>query len=383
MSLHRLALAAALGLAALPLLTAAAVEKIDVFVAGQDSYNTYRIPAIVRAKSGALLAFCEGRKSGGGDAGDIDIVLKRSVDGGRTWSGQQVLWNDGTNTCGNPCPVVDDSTGTVWLVLTHNVGSEAESAIIRKETKGTRTVWVTHSDDHGVTWVPPVEITRTTKDPAWGLYATGPGIGIQIQHGPQAGRLVIPCDHSYDDPKGNVAKGPYEFGSHTIYSDDHGKSWQLGGLIRPKVNECQVVESGDGRGTIIMNMRSYFGHNRRTQATSSDGGITWSGPADVADLIEPVCQASIIQHVSGLLLFSNPPAKTRINLTVKTSADDGKSWRELVQLHQGPSSYSSLVSLSAAEAGCLYECGEKRATEKITFARFALTEPSAPAGKNP
>ena len=135
MSLHRLALAAALGLAALPLLTAAAVEKIDVFVAGQDSYNTYRIPAIVRAKSGALLAFCEGRKSGGGDAGDIDIVLKRSVDGGRTWSGQQVLWNDGTNTCGNPCPVVDDSTGTVWLVLTHNVGSEAESAIIRKETK--------------------------------------------------------------------------------------------------------------------------------------------------------------------------------------------------------------------------------------------------------
>src|SRR5687768_3537968 len=94
---------------------APAVEQVDVYTSGQDGYHTYRIPAIIRAVNGTLLAFAEGRKSGGGDAGDIDLLLKRSTDNGRTWSQIQVVWDDGTNTCGNPCPVVDASTGTVWL----------------------------------------------------------------------------------------------------------------------------------------------------------------------------------------------------------------------------------------------------------------------------
>jgi sialidase-1 len=353
----------------------AAVEQTDVFAAGRDGYHTYRIPAIVRARNGDLLAFCEGRKSGAGDAGDIDLLLKRSSDGGRTWGPLQVLWDDGANTCGNPCPVLDATTGTLWLLLTHNIGTEKEDAIIRKETKGTRTVWVTNSRDNGATWARPVEITRSTKDPSWGWYATGPGVGIQIQHGPHAGRLVIPCDHSYDDPQGRVRNGPYEYGAHAIYSDDHGATWKLGGVIRPKSNECQVVESFDGKGTLIMNLRSYFGRNRRTQALSADGGVTWTAPVDVPDLIEPVCQASIVRVTAARLhLFSNPASTRRERMTVKASADDGRTWpRELV-LHAGPAAYSNLIVLDASMIGCLYERGEKSAREVITFARFSLAD---------
>ena len=348
-----------------------AVEQTDVFVSGQDGYHTYRIPAVIRAANGNLLAFAEGRKAAGGDAGDIDILFKRSTDAGRTWSAQQVVWDDADNTCGNPCPVLDTATGTLWLLLTHNLGTDRERAIAARTAQGTRTVWVANSKDHGATWTKPVQITSTTKDPSWTWYATGPGVGIQIKHGPHAGRLVIPCDHNYDDP----VEKKHLSGSHTIYSDDHGQSWKLGGLIRSKVNECQVAELFDGRGTLLMDMRSNQGRNLRAQSTSTDGGVTWTAPGDAAPLVEPVCQASLIRHEPNLLLFSNPAAKTRIRLTVRASADDGRTWRDVTILHAGPSAYSSLVSLDATTAGCLYERGEKKPYEKITFARVPLDAP--------
>lgn len=357
-----------LGLVLAPLLRA--VEQVDVFVSGQDSYHTYRIPAVLTAKNGALLAFCEGRKTGGGDSGDIDIVLKRSTDGGRTWGAQQVVWNDEANTCGNPCPVLDETTGTIFLLLTHNLGTDHEKQIAARTSKGTRTVWVCSSKDNGATWTKPSEITSTTKDASWTWYATGPGIGIQIKSGPHAGRLVIPCDHNYDDAA-DATK--HISGSHAIYSDDHGKTWQLGGTIRPRVNECQVAELFDGKGTLVMNMRSNTGRNLRAQSTSTDGGATWSAPEDAPALIEPVCQGSILRDdAAKLLLFSNPAAKMRVNLTVRASADDMKTWREVAVLHAGPAAYSSLVALNAQEAGCLYERGEKKPYEKITFARFPV-----------
>jgi sialidase-1 len=354
---------------------APAVEQVDVYTSGQEGYHTYRIPAVIRAVNGTLLAFAEGRKSGGGDAGDIDLLLKRSTDNGRTWSQTKVVWDDGTNTCGNPCPVVDASTGTIWLLLTHNLGTDRERDIDGGKSAGTRTVWLAHSKDHGATWTKPIEITSTTKDPAWRWYATGPGVGIQIQKGPHAGRLVVPCDHSYVE---GSESAPLGRGSHAIYSDDHGRTWTKGAAIRPKMNECQVVELFDGRGTLLMNMRSYFGRSRRAHSFSHDGGQTWTPPEDAPALVEPVCQASIIRHETtpgtrGFLLFSNPAdPKQRINLTVRASSDDGKTWRDVVVLHPGPSAYSNLVSLSPTEAGCLYERGDQRAYEKITFARFAV-----------
>lgn len=351
--------------------------RTTVWESGEGDYHTYRIPSVIRTMKGTLLAFCEGRKSGRGDAGNIDLLLKRSSDGGKTWSDEQVLWDDDGHTCGNPCPVVDETTGTVWLLLTHNLGTDHEADIIRKKSKSTRTVWVSHSTDDGETWTAPRNITATTKQSSWGWYATGPGVGIQIKHGPHKGRLVIPCDHSYDDPNGRLQGGGFEFGAHSIHSDDHGKTWKLGGTIRPKTNECQVVELNDGKGTLLMNMRSYFGRKRRTHAISRDGGATWSAPQDVPALIEPVCQGSIIRHrwkadgQPGVLLFSNPASeKGRVNMTVRASLDDGKSWPVARVLHAGPAAYSCLVSLPNGDVGCLYEAGEKHAYESIVFHRL-------------
>ncbi len=348
------------------------VGQTDVYVSSRDGYHTYRIPAILRAKNGDLLAFCEGRKTGGGDAGNIDLLLKRSADGGRTWGAQQLIWDDADNTCGNPCPVLDETTGTIFLFSTHNLGSDHEKDIIARTVRGSRTVWIMRSTDHGATWTKPVEITSTTKDPSWTWYATGPGIGIQIKHGPHAGRLVIPCDYNYDDPADPKKKALK--GSHAIFSDDHGKTWQLGGTITPAMNECQVAELFDDRGTLLMDMRSYLGRSVRAESISSDGGATWIAPVDAPVLIEPVCQASLLRaDAAKLLLFSNPAdPKKRVNLTVRASADNAKTWRDVAVLHAGPAAYSCLVELSATEAGCLYERGDKKPYEKITFARFPV-----------
>ncbi len=367
-------------------------RQTELFRSGEDGYNTYRIPAIVTTKDGTLLAFCEGRKDHGGDAGDIDILVKRSEDGGETWSAQQLIWDDGPNTCGNPCPVVDEETGDIFLLMTHNLGKDHESDIIKGTAESTRTVWVAKSSDDGRSWTKPRNITSTTKKKEWGWYATGPGVGVQIKHGPYKGRLVIPCDHSYDDPKGNVRGGPYEYGAHAIYSDDHGETWKLGEPIRPKVNECQVVELADGNGTLLMNMRSYFNRGFRTHATSFDGGITWTAPEDAPPLVEPVCQAAILRYSwpsagpdpnrrwsrkadrrgqKSVLLFLNPASTSkRHNMAIRASFDEGKTWPVIQTLYTGPSAYSSLGKLPDGTIVCLYEAGEKRPYERIIFQKL-------------
>jgi sialidase-1 len=355
-----------------PLLAVAALaaDQVDVFTSGEGGYHTYRIPAIVRAQDGSLLAFCEGRKKGGGDSGDIDLLLKRSGDQGRTWGPAQVVWDDAGNTCGNPCPVVDRESGTIWLLLTWNRGDDVERNIIARTSHDTRRIFVTHSQDQGRTWAQPVEITPAVKRPDWTWYATGPGAGIQIEHGAHRGRLVIPCDH--------IEGGSKRYYSHIIFSDDHGKTWQLGGRTpQDQVNECEVVELTGQR--LLLNMRNYDRTKQtRQQAISRDGGATWAGQRHVPELVEPICQASIRRLTwpeagrSGLLLFSNPASLKREKLTVYTSADEGSSWRPLLQLHGGPAAYSCLVALSATDAGCLYERGDKRAYERITFARFPV-----------
>ena len=101
-------------------LAAAELVQTDVFHAGQDGYHTYRIPALVVTQKGTLLAICEGRKTGRGDHGDLDMVLKRSTDGGRSWGPLELIYEEGGTakvTIGNPCPVVDRTTGMIWLLL--------------------------------------------------------------------------------------------------------------------------------------------------------------------------------------------------------------------------------------------------------------------------
>ena len=335
---------------------AAEFSQVEVFRSGQDGYHTYRIPALIVTKQGTLLAFCEGRHSGGGDSGDIDLLLKRSRDGGRTWSAAQLVADFGEDTLGNPAPVVDRKTGDIVLLMTRNPGKVTERQIVEGSGNGTRTVWLSRSTDEGVTWTPPVEITSTTKAPDWTWYATGPGNGIQLRDG----RLVVACDH--------IVAGSKAMHSHVIISDDGGRTWTLGGSASDRTNESAVVELQDH--SLMLNMRSYHGKNRRAVAISQDRGRTWSGLTIDEALIEPVCQASLISLGKGRLLFSNPADTKRVRMTVRLSRNDGQSWPVARLVHEGPAAYSSLASLKDGRIGLLYERGESRAYDMITFARF-------------
>jgi len=345
--------------------------KLKLFISGENGYHTYRIPSIIITQKGTLLAFCEGRKNGRGDSGDIDMLLRRSEDNGTTWSEQQVIWDDGQNVCGNPCPVVDQHTSTIWLLMTWNFGADKEAQIVNQESKDTRRVFVSHSTDDGKTWTPAKEITERTKLKNWTWYATGPGVGIQLQQGQFAGRMIIPCDHIEADSK--------KYFSHIIFSDDHGSTWQLGGRTpTDQVNECQVVELADGR--LMQNRRNYDRtKNNRAIAYSLDGGRSWSEIYFDATLVESICQASFLRYswptdsTKNIVLFSNPAStKERIKMTVRLSYDEGQTWSAAKILYQGPAAYSCLTVLPDGRVGCLYEAGLEHPYESIVFEKFSL-----------
>lgn len=341
------------------------LPRSDVFVAGKEGYHTFRIPSLLVSPSGNLLAFCEGRKIGRGDSGDIDLVMKRSTDGGATWGSLQVLFDDAGNTVGNPCPVIDRATKTIWMPLTWNHGKDVEKKIMAGTGIDTRRVWMSHSTNDGHTWTKPIDVTATTKQPGWGWYATGPGNSIQLKNG----RMVVPCDHT--TLEGQIRR------SHVIFSDDHGKTWKLGGVLGDGLNECQVAERQDG--SLLINMRCYRGKNLRAIATSTDGGTTWGDVTLDAALIEPVCQASLIRHGTegNVLLFSNPASKKRERMTVRRSNDGGKTWPASRVLHAGPAAYSALADMPDGSVGCLYECGEASPYERIRFERFSADDITA------
>jgi hypothetical protein len=156
-------------------------EKTALFYIGMPGYNRYRIPSLILTKQGTLLAFCEGRIAG--DTGDIDTLVRRSEDGGTTWGKYQVVWSEGSNTFGNPCPVVDQSTGRIYLLSTWNLGTDHESQIISWKSKDVRHPYICHSDDDGKSWSKPVCISDSARLDDFRWYATGPGIGIQIKSG--------------------------------------------------------------------------------------------------------------------------------------------------------------------------------------------------------
>ena len=197
-----------------------ACEQSVIWTSGTDGYHTYRIPAIVVTTGGTILAFCEGRRNGRNDTGDIDMLVKRSEDGGRTWSAQEVVWNDAGNTCGNPCPAVDGETGTVWLLMTHNLGIDHESMIIDETSQGSRTVWVTASGDDGLTWQDPVEITGYRQARGLDLvrHRAGERHSAFLWQAadplrPYRGRhqaLLFPC-HLQRRPRGNLEDGRNDF----------------------------------------------------------------------------------------------------------------------------------------------------------------------------
>ncbi len=356
--------------AALVLLAASASAQplTHLFKSGEEGYRCFRIPAIVATGKGTLLAFAEGRKNGCGDTGDIDLVVKRSSDGGKTWSALSVVWDDGANTCGNPAPVVDRKSGKVVLLSTWNLGTDREPQIIDGTSRDTRRVFVMSSSDDGRSWSAAREITAQVKKPGWTWYATGPVNGIQMRAGKHKGRLVIPCDH--------IEAGTKQYHSHVIYSDDGGRAWSLGGSTpSDQVNESTVAELPKGK--LLLNMRNYTSVRIRQTSVSLDGGETWSALKGDETLIEPVCQGSLLWYDhegrKPFLAFSNPASReSRARMTVRISEDEGRTWPLSVVVHDGPAAYSNLVVLPGGNLAILFEAGEKTPYEGIAFRELSF-----------
>jgi sialidase-1 len=346
-----------------------------LFRAGESGYKCFRIPAVISTAKGTLLVFAEARRNNCSDAGDIDLVMRRSSDGGRSWSDMTVVWDDAANTCGNPAPVLDRNTGRILLLSTWNLGTDHEPQIINQTSQDTRRIFLLSSADDGLSWTKARDITPDVKKPDWTWYATGPCNGIQIMAGKHRGRLVIPCDH--------IEAGTKKYFSHTIHSDDGGNTWTLGGSTPvDQVNECTVAELPKGK--LLLNMRNYTKIRYRQTSVSDDGGASWSALRQDTSLPEPVCQASLIR-IDGngrkpVYAFSNPASqKSRVNMTVKFSYDNARTWERPVQVHEGPSAYSNLVSVSADKLGLLYEGGVKSAYEGIAWKEMDV--PPARSGK--
>lgn len=349
------------------------VPTVTVFKARQDGYRAYRIPAIVRAKNGDLLALAEGRKNSAADHGDIDIVLKRSSDEGKTWGPLQIVQDEDADPkakvwIGNPTPIVDHADpkhrGRIWLVF----------------TRSNEKMFVSSSDDDGKTWSKRRDISATAMKPEWDWAAAGPVHGIQLERGAHAGRLIAPCDHQ--------VKAEKSWGSHIVYSDDHGATWKLGAAdthaaddpLHP--NECVAVELADGR--VYVNAREHLGSDpaTRTIAYSSDGGESFDARfAPEPNITSPVVQNSLIRLTladsggeQNTLVYCGPGHPTeRRDLALMLSADEGKTWGRKTVIHAGPAAYSDLVKLDNDRVGVLFEAGRKLYDE-ILFATVSTKD---------
>ncbi|MFG2141397.1 exo-alpha-sialidase [Streptomyces sp. NPDC048650] len=360
-------------------------ESSVPYRAGTEGYTSFRIPAVVRTRSGAVLAFAEGRVASAADWGDIDVVLKRSTDGGRTWGPLQVVARNGTGTAGNPAPVVL-ADGRVLLLQVHSATDATEERIRRGEVPPAdgRRVHLQHSDDGGAHWSPPREITDQVKRPEWRWYATGPGHALRLRHGPYAGRLVVPANHSTPPvaPGDDGTEARYN-GGHALLSDDGGATWRIGwtdGDTHPSVapNETTAAELPDG--SLYLNTRSETTAAwRRADARSVDGGAHLTAPfRPQAGLAGPVCQGSLLYLADrDELLFSGPAHPlARALPTLRVSRDRGLTWRTARTVSGLPAAYSDLVRLDRASVGLLYETGEYSAYSTITFRRIPVEEPA-------
>ena len=363
------------------------LEKTDVFPSGMNGVALYRIPGVVVTTKGTVLAYCEARKDSRSDWGEIEVHLRRSTDGGKTWEAPKQIAHladriegnptkrvDGAReqTVNNPVAIVDRTTGAIEFLYCVNYAR----------------CFSMRSVDDGLTWSKPVEITESfrsfRKHYDWKVIATGPGHGIQLQ----SGRLVVPIWLAYGKTGEHKPSA-----AATIYSDDHGMTWLAGEIAVPDEgdfgdpNETMITSLSDGR--VMLVTRSVSSPNRKLITISRDGASGWSTPTFHDSLWEPICMASIIQHPSTptTMLFSNPhslgrdkhgveiPAGRgkRQNLSIKLSRDDGKTWPLNKTLEPGPSAYSDLAVLPDGMVLCLYE-GDKA----IVGARFNLEWIEAP-----
>lgn len=368
------------------------LEKVDLFEAGQDGFSLYRIPGIVVTPKGTVLAYCEARKDSSADWGEIEVHIRRSTDGGKNWEASRKIAHLGERpsrdrfpharkpktatelTVNNPVAIVDRESGSVHLLYC------IEYALC----------YYIRSDDDGQTWSQPVEITATfdkfRPEYPWNVLATGPGHGIQLQKGKHKGRLIVPvwlCSGKGGAHRPSVVA--------TVFSDDHGKTWQRGEIAVPNTeewknpNETVIVELADGR--VMLNSRNESKANRRLVTISADGATGWSTPRFDQALFDPICMGSIVRLSEkptagkNRIIFANPhslkvdaegkpvpgASGERKNLSLKLSYDEGETWPVNKTLEAGSSAYSDLAVLPDGTVLCFYE-----RSKKLTVARLNL-----------
>ncbi len=324
-----------------------------------------RIPLLLVAPNGTLLAFAEDRINprGNSDRGYINVALRRSTDNGATWTNQQTVATDGVNTFSVGAGVSDSKTGKIFLFVGWNLFGDDEDAINNGTSADTRKVYLTSSTDNGTNWSPLAEVTSTTKSAGWRWIAPGPAPGIELS----SGRLLVPFYHSGTSS---------DYHPHVVYSDDDGATWNVGGSISTSgYSECSLVKLTDDK--VMMIARNDRGEGKCGVATSSDSGTTWSAIANSDILKDPGCESSFIrytcppEYVKPRLLFANPPTTggfyNRQNVTVRLSYNEGITWPVSKQYFPSKSGYSSLAILPNGKWAILCENGTSTSFDKITF----------------
>lgn len=351
-------------------------QEVTVFKSGDDGYASYRIPAIIKNKTGELIAFAEGRVDHAGDYGNVDIVYKISKDGGKTWGDIQVAVDYDKLQAGNAAPVVDlfdpqYPQGRIFLF--YNTGNAHEHEV--REGKGLREAWYITSTDGAKTWSEPVNITtqvhrpnQPSSNPAytftedWRAYANTPGHALQFDSGKYKGRLYIPANHSSGEPK----QAGRDYFAHAYYSDDHGKTFKITDKITFEGgNETMAAQISDTQ--LYMNTRNQQGNVRnRIISYSSDGGVTWDTTFYDSNLPDPVNQGATLSWKKGkkyiLAVCNAADEKNRDNLTLRFSKDKGKTWYYNKVIAKAPegykgsySAYSDIVLAKKNQIGILYE----------------------------
>ena len=333
-------------------------EKI-LFAAGDSGYACFRIPAIVSQDGKRLIAFCEGRRAGCSDFGDVDIVMRRSEDAGETGSPLERVVDWGELQAGNAAPVWDEFDPMYpngKLLLFFNTGTASEWDV--RSGKGRRQALFVSSVDGGRSWTTPQNITHFIHFDSWSVdperdertLAFTPGHAIQLKKGPFAGRLYVAANHSIGEPQ----EAFEDYRSFGIFSDDHGRTWSRSADVPvPASNEAMAVETPNG--SLELNIRMQDGRIRsRLIAASSDGGATWDTTYYEGALVSPVCQASILNTGAAGMVFSGPnDEEERINLALWRNKGDGWEAPELV--HAGFAAYSDLVQLETGAIGVLFD----------------------------
>jgi sialidase-1 len=320
----------------------------ELFAAGDDGYNTYKIPSLAVAPNGTIFAFCEARKYSDADHGDIQIAMRKSYDNGLTWTPMQLLVNAGPTTAGNPCPVVDSKTGTMWMLYCIN----------------NLQVYAINSTDNGEHWsnATPMDLTSVATEPSWTWIGTGPGNGIQLA----SGRLLVPTYHII---------GSEEY-CGCLYSDNHGATWQQSTYVVGLYEEPQAVQLVNG--TVLLSLRPDGTTDLRAESFSYDNGTTWTAARYVPALVSPSCQGSIIRYTNtssyskNRIIFSNPADVRRDDLTIRVSYDEGQTWTYSQVLWAGPAGYSDLVITKNMQIGILFDHGLNLCSEYFEHIDFAL-----------